>query len=105
MTAESPPATAVVRTAAISLVSDDFTSVRGALERIVSNAAGFIENIDAAGNRGESQWVKATLRVPSSQLATMLAELKQLGTLVSESQRGRRDHPDDGPGCQVVQCR
>ena len=43
--------------------------------------------MDAAGNRGGSQWLKATLRVPSAQLVTVLDQLKQLGTLISESQR------------------
>ena len=77
----------IVRTAVVSLVCTDFTAARVSLERIVADARGFIGQMDVAGNRGGSQWLKGTLRVPSSQLVTVLGQLKQLGSLVSESQR------------------
>lgn len=77
----------VVRTAVVRLVCTDFTAARVSVERIVADARGFIGQMDVAGNRGASQWLKATLRVPSAQLPTVLEQLKRVGSLVSESQR------------------
>jgi DNA-directed RNA polymerase specialized sigma24 family protein len=71
-----------------ALVSRDFARLRPALDGIVTRLNGFIAHMQVNGARGSSQRLEATLRVPEAQLAAAVAALKQLGTVVDESQAG-----------------
>jgi hypothetical protein len=78
----------IVRTATLRITTNDFDSVRPAVDRILKGMGGFVGQVDVTGSRGTPRSLRATLRVPAAQLDATLAELKKLGTVVAESQGG-----------------
>ncbi len=78
----------IIRTAQLTLITKDFDSSRPAVERIVRQHQGYIAQLNVIGATGSARYLTATLRVPSDQLPAALAELKQLGKVLQESQSG-----------------
>ena len=78
----------LVRTARLMVTSPDFASARGRLERIVSDAGGFLGQIVVSGSAREQRSLAATVRVPTAQFDKAMAALRALGTVTSESQDG-----------------
>ncbi len=88
--ASSPNASAplIVRTASLSLVVKDFTTVESAVKNVVLQHSGYIGELNTSTPSDAAKTLSATLRVPSAQLEPALAELKQLGHADQESQAG-----------------
>jgi hypothetical protein len=84
----APKGLMIVRTATIRIVTNDFESVRPAVDRILSQMGGFVGQVDVTGSRSMPRSLRATLRVPAARLDPTLAELKKLGQVVAESQGG-----------------
>ena len=78
----------IVRSAHLTLVTKDFDSSRSAVERIVREHQGYVAQLNVIGATGSARYLTATLRVPSAQLRAALAQLKQLGKVMQESQSG-----------------
>ena len=78
----------IVRTATIRIVTDQFETVRPAVERILTEMGGFVGQVDVTGSRGAPRSLRATLRIPAARLDAMLTELKKLGHVVAESLGG-----------------
>lgn len=78
----------IIRTAQLTLITKDFDSSRPAVERIVRQHQGYIAQLNVIGATGSARYLTATLRVPSKELGAALAELKQLGKVLQESQSG-----------------
>ena len=90
----APPRTpAVIRTARLTIVAKDFGGVRAAVETVVSQAGGFIDQMTVTGDNTTARDLRGTLRVPGDRLAGALAGLRQLGQVVEDTQ-GSQDVTD-----------
>jgi hypothetical protein len=78
----------VVRTAELRLTAHNFDSLRADLDRIVMQFGGHIAELNVTSPNGESRSLTAVLRVPAPQLDAFLGELRKLGRVDGESQRG-----------------
>lgn len=78
----------IVRTAQVSMMSENFERSRADLEQIVSGHQGYTAQMALNASNGASRSLIAMIRVPAQQLDATLRELKRLGRVVEESQRG-----------------
>lgn len=83
-----PTGPMVIRTAVLALVSDDFDHARSKLEDILKRHHGYLGQLTAAGSQESARTLEATLRVPADQLDATISELKNLGRVDGESQKG-----------------
>ena len=80
----------LIRTASLSLVTRDFASMRSAVERIVGDLGGFVDQLTVISTEGMARSLHGTVRVPGARLNEALAGLRQLGQVVEDAQ-----HSDD----------
>lgn len=78
----------IIRTAELRLTARAFDTVRGDLDRILSQFGGHIAQLDIASPAGQARSLTATLRILAPQLEAALNELRKLGRVESESRRG-----------------
>lgn len=78
----------IVRTAQLSLFSENFDHVRSEVERITKEHRGYIGQLDLNSTAGSSRTLAASLRAPADELNTVISELRQLGHVNSESESG-----------------
>jgi len=80
----------VIRTAELALTSKDkdFDQAHDRLEEILKRHHGYVGELNLNTPTGAARSLTATLRVPSTQLESTLAELKKLGRVEKESQNG-----------------
>jgi hypothetical protein len=83
----------VIHTATLQIVARDFGGVRSAVEGVVTQAAGFIDQMTITGDTSTARMLRGTLRVPGDRLAAALAQLRQLGQ-VTEDTQGSQDVTD-----------
>ena len=76
----------VIRTASLRIVARDFSGVRSAVEAIVAEAGGFIDQMTATGDAGAARRLRGTLRVPSDRLADAAGRLRGLGQVIEDTQ-------------------
>ena len=88
-----PRAPAVIRTATLRIVAKDFGGVRATVEGIVSQAAGFVDQMTVTGDNAAARELRGTLRVPGDKMADTLARLRQIGQVVEDTQ-GSQDVTD-----------
>jgi predicted anti-sigma-YlaC factor YlaD len=90
----APPRTpAVIRTARLSIVAKDFSAVRSAVEAVVAQSGGFIDQMTITGDNTTARELRGTLRVPGDRMAAALARLRQIGQVVEDTQ-GSQDVTD-----------
>jgi hypothetical protein len=82
------PRVVIVRTTELRLTARNFDTLRGDIDRIVRQFGGHIAELNITSPSGESRSLTAVLRVPSPQLDVFLGELRKLGRVDGESQRG-----------------
>lgn len=78
----------VVRTAELALITPDVEQARKNLEETVKRHRGYFGNMTVGGAADSGRSLDAVLRVPADQLDSALAELKKMGRVESESQKG-----------------
>jgi hypothetical protein len=83
-----PSGPMVIRTAELELTTTDFDQSRKHVEESLKRHHGYLGDLTVSGADGSARTLTATLRVPADQLDTTLAELKNLGRVESESQKG-----------------
>ena len=76
----------IVRTATLHIVAADFDLIRPAVDRILQGVGGFIGEITASDRPGAARVIRGTLRLPSAQFSTALAQLRALGRVTQDSQ-------------------
>jgi anti-sigma factor RsiW len=80
--------TMIVRTAQLTIVVKDFDSSQKKLQEILKRHGGYVGEMTTSAPEGADRRLSATLRVPTSQLDSAIAEVKELGHVESESQSG-----------------
>lgn len=78
----------VIRTGELALTTTDFDHARNKLEDILKRHHGYLGDLTVAGSQESARTLEATLRLPADQLDAAIAELKSLGRVDSESQKG-----------------
>jgi len=78
----------IVRTAELALIAADFDQARKNLEDTLKRHHGYFGNLTTGGSADAGRSLDAVLRVPADQLDSSLTELKKLGRVESESQKG-----------------
>jgi predicted anti-sigma-YlaC factor YlaD len=84
---------AVIRTASLHVVAKEFNGVRAAVEALVAQAGGFIDQMSVTGDTSTARTLHGTLRVPGDRLPDVLTRLRQLGQVVEDTQ-GSQDVTD-----------
>lgn len=84
----SPHGPMIVRTASLALVTKEFEKMRTAIQEIVAKHGGFFGQLNVSGEANTGRTLSATVRVPADVLDKVLAELRNLGRVRTESQSG-----------------
>lgn len=79
----------IIRTAQLALITKDFDKARESVESILKRHRGYVGELKVSGSTGSGRTLTGTLRVPADQLDAMIADLKPLGRVESESQSGQ----------------
>ena len=83
-----PTGPMIIRKAELTLTATNFEQVRTRLEDILKRYNGYLGQLTLTGSAESAQSLTATLRVPADKLDSAIAELKKLGKVESESQKG-----------------
>jgi hypothetical protein len=83
----------VIRTATLRIVAKEFGGVRAAVEGIVSQAGGFVDQMTVTGDNAAARELRGTLRVPGDRMSATLASLRAIGQVVEDTQ-GSQDVTD-----------
>ena len=78
----------IARTVSLSIVVKDFDAARTALDAILARHHGYAAEMTANTEKGEARSLSASLRIPASELAAATSELKALGRVETETQKG-----------------
>ena len=86
--ATTPTGPLIVRTAEFTLTANDFPSVRDRINQLLAARQGYVADLQVSTPADAPRSLTANLRVPAAQLDGFLLDLKQLGRVRNESQRG-----------------
>jgi anti-sigma factor RsiW len=86
---ELPTAPMILRTAQITLVTQNLDKARSGMDDVVRRYNGYVADLSISSPGDGARKLTANLRVPAAQLDAALAELKKLGRVESESQSGQ----------------
>jgi hypothetical protein len=78
----------IVETARLTLNTSEFDRARPTLDDILKRHRGYFGQLSATSPIGAPRTLDATLRVPSSELDPVIADLKKLGRVESETRTG-----------------
>jgi hypothetical protein len=87
----------IARTVTLALLVKDFDSARASLDTILAHHNGYAATLGLSTPQGAAPSLQASLRIPASQLASAITELKSLGHVETEMQNGEevtRQHAD-----------
>ena len=84
----SPETQLLVRTADLSLTARDFDNIRAKLDRIILQFGGLVGELNLNSPNGEARTLNASIHIPAAQLEAALVEVRKLGHVDGESQRG-----------------
>jgi uncharacterized protein DUF4349/putative zinc finger protein len=86
----TPPMTGpmIARSASVSLIVKDFGPVEASVKAIAQRHHGYIASLNTTSPQDSARTQSATLQIPSPQLESAVAELKQLGRVDQETQSG-----------------
>lgn len=88
--AAAPPASApmIERSAQLTVIPRDFAQIRPSLDAIVTRHRGYLADLTLNAPENSGRSLDASLRVPAAEMDATLNDLKQLGRVASESQKG-----------------
>lgn len=78
----------IIRTAELKLTARNFDTVHHGIQETVKQYSGYIAEMSITANTGEARSLHASLRVPAAQLDSFTTDLRKLGQVTYESQRG-----------------
>jgi hypothetical protein len=76
----------VTRTINLRLVTKDFDAARARIDQILQQSQGYIDRLAVRSDSGSARNLTATLRFPAGRSQDSLSQLKNLGSLLEESQ-------------------
>lgn len=79
----------IVRTAELSMTTQQFERARDEVTRILSRHQGYIAQLSLSSPSDQGHSLTASLRVPAAELNSLLSELRKLGRFQTESQSGQ----------------
>ena len=85
---EFSPAPMIARSVSLSLLTKDLAGARMMMDKILVRHGGYAAELTVNSERQNSPSLEATLRIPAAELGGALAELKSLGRIQTESQKG-----------------
>ena len=83
-----PAAPMIERTASLDLATREFDSLRTRLDAILARHHGYPADLNISTPQNSGRGLNGTLRVPAGELDATLTELRQLGHVQAESQKG-----------------
>jgi uncharacterized small protein (DUF1192 family) len=83
---ELPSGPMVIRNAQLTILTKEFESARSRIQAIVQQTQGYLDQLTVRGETGSGKSLSATLRLPSTQIESGLAELRKLGKVLVETQ-------------------
>jgi hypothetical protein len=86
--AANPQAPMIAPTASLIILVKDFAAGRASLDSILAKHGGYNANLTVDTPENGQRHFQASLRIPSNQLDSALADLKKLGRTFNESQSG-----------------
>jgi anti-sigma factor RsiW len=86
--APSPSAPMIERTATLNLATRDFDQIRSRIDAVLARRHGYLAELTLSAPQGAGRSLGASLRIPAAELDATLAELRQLGRVENESQKG-----------------
>lgn len=87
--AAGPTGPLIIRTAQVTVVTQNLDQARAGIDRIVRQYSGYVGDLTVSAPADGPRKLTVTLRVPATQLDAALGELKKLGRAESESQNGQ----------------
>jgi hypothetical protein len=78
----------IVQTTRLTLNTSEFDKARPGLDDILKRHRGYFGQLGASSPMGAPRTLEATLRVPAGELESVIADLKKLGRVESESRTG-----------------
>ncbi len=78
----------IARSVELSIVVKDCLAARASVEAILQRHRGYAANLAASSERNHARSLQASLRIPAGELAAAVRELRSMGTLENESQKG-----------------
>jgi len=78
----------IERTATLNLATRDFDQIRPRVDAILARRHGYVAELTLHTPHGAGRSLSASLRVPAAELDATLAELRELGRVENESQKG-----------------
>jgi anti-sigma factor RsiW len=84
----NPAAPMIARTVSLTILVSDVPASRAALDAILARHQGYAAQLNINTPENDARSFNASLRIPASELATALPDLRKLGRVQSESQSG-----------------
>ena len=78
----------IARSVTLAIVAKDFAGARAALEAVLTKHHGYAADLTVNTQQGSARSLQASLRIPAGELPAAVTELKALGALENESQKG-----------------
>lgn len=78
----------IARSVALSMVVKDCVAARVSMDALLARHHGYAAELTVSGQRNGARSLQASLRIPAGELAAAIEELRTLGTLETESQKG-----------------
>jgi hypothetical protein len=85
---DGQPGPMIARTVSLSIVAKDFATARSSLDAILARHHGYSAQLSVATPENAPRSMQASLRIPATELASAVADLKTLGRVENESQSG-----------------
>jgi hypothetical protein len=94
---ETTPSPMIARTISVAVRVKDISAARSSLDVLLTSHHSYFAQMNVNSPAGSSRTFQASLRVPASELSSMLEQLRALGVVENESQSGEevtRQHED-----------
>jgi Domain of unknown function (DUF4349) len=78
----------IARSVSLAIVAKDFAAARASLEAILARHQGYAAELTVNTEQNSERSLQASVRIPAGELIPALVELKALGIVESESQKG-----------------
>jgi hypothetical protein len=78
----------IARSVTLQIVAKEFAAARASLEILLAKHHGYAAELTVNTQQGSARSLQASLRIPTQELTAAMAEVKALGTVESESQKG-----------------